>query len=455
MANLLVVDDEKSMRDMLRIVLKKEGHHFHEAEDGTLGLEVFSREEIDLVLLDLRMPKMHGIKVLQSIRDSDPDVPVIVITAVENWESAVQAMRLGAFDYIRKPFDMDLIRSIIARALEERDIKAAIAQGEGEGTLFPPMEMVGNTPPMRDVFRIVKTIAPANTTVVIQGESGTGKELVARSIHYQSLRRTGPFIVVNCGAFPETLLESELFGHLRGAYTGAISDKRGLLEVANKGTFFLDEVGDLTPAMQVKLLRVLEDRQVTPVGGTTPRPIDVRFITATNKTLAEEVKEGRFREDLYYRLNVIAISLPSLRDRKEDIPLLAGHFLAKYGKEMSKPVETLDSRSMDLLLAHDWPGNVRELENVIHRAVALSEGDETVTIDVPISADDAAVREIGVIPESGMDLEEHLEEIEKEYLQRALRMTGGKMTAAAKLLGLSFRSMRYKVKKYGMGTSTK
>ena len=451
MANLLVIDDEQSMRDMLRIVLKKEGHEVHEAEDGPAGLEIFGREEIDLVLLDLRMPKMHGIRVLESMQESRGEVPVIVITAVDSWESAVQAMRLGAHDYIRKPFDMDLIRAIIDRALEDKAVLDEIRQAEGSPA-FPPRRIIGNSVRVEELHRLVTTIARTNSTVVLRGESGTGKELIARSIHYQSPRRSGPFIVVNCAAFPETLLESELFGHLKGSYTGAVSDKQGLLEVAHKGTFFLDEVGDLSHTTQVKLLRVLEDRQVTPVGGTKPRPIDVRFIAASNKDLETEVQEGRFRPDLFWRLNVIGLALPPLRDRREDIPLLAGHFLDKYGREMGKAVKKLEQRSMDMLMAYHWPGNVRELENVIQRAVALSVDSETVSVDMPrpTGVDVPEERGYQPIPEEGLDLEEHLASIEQLYLQEALEITGGKMTKAAKLLGLSFRSMRYKVKKYGL-----
>lgn len=450
MANVLVVDDEQSMREMLRIVLRNEGHEVLEAEDGIRGIEIFKGDKIDLIIQDLRMPRLGGIKMLGRIREIDSDVPVIVITAFDDWESAVEAMRLGAFDYIKKPFDTDLIRSIISRALEQRSIRDTIHRG-GKKVPFPPMNIIGNTPPMQEMFRVIKTIASTNTTVLIQGESGTGKELVARSIHFQSMRSGGPFIAANCGAIPEPLLESELFGHLKGSFTGAIADKRGLLEAANGGTFFLDEVGDLYPTTQVKLLRVLEDRKVTPVGGTTPRQIDVRFVTATNKDLKKEIDEGRFREDLYYRLNVIPIVLSPLRDRKEDIRLLAGHFLAKYAKEIGKKITRLHPRSMDLLLAYRWPGNVREMENLIQRAVALAEDDEPISIETPAPAQEKAESSVA-LPAEGMDMEEHLANIERELIEEALTRAQGKMTRAAELLGLTFRSMRYKVKKYGLKT---
>ncbi|MCZ6601408.1 MAG: sigma-54 dependent transcriptional regulator [Planctomycetota bacterium] len=451
MANLLVVDDEKSMRDMLRIVFRDEGHEVLEAADGKEGLEVFQANEIDLVVQDLRMPRMDGLQLLQAIKDTNADVPVIVITAFGDWQSAVEAMRLGAFDYIKKPFDTDLIRSIIARALEQTAIRKMASKGPIDRVL-PPMEFIGNTPSMRDIFRLIGTVAQTNTTVLIRGESGTGKELVARSIHFQSMRGSGPFIATNCGALPESLLESELFGHLKGTFTGAIANKRGLLEAASGGTFFLDEVGDLSPATQVKLLRVLEDRTVTPVGGTEPRRIDLRFVTATNKDLEKEVKEGRFRDDLFYRLNVIPILLPPLRDRREDIPLLAGHFLARYTKEMGKTITQLEPRSMDRLMAYRWPGNIREMQNLIHRAVALASDENTLTVEIPPGEEtEERDRILGVsIPDEGIDLDERLESIEKLYLEEALRRGGGKMTQAAKILGLSFRSMRYKVKKYGL-----
>ncbi|MCZ6689390.1 MAG: sigma-54 dependent transcriptional regulator [Planctomycetota bacterium] len=451
MANLLVVDDEKSMRDMLRIVFRDEGHEVVEAADGKEGLEAFRENEIDLVVQDLRMPRMDGLQLLQALKDSNADVPVIVITAFGDWQSAVEAMRLGAFDYIKKPFDTDLIRSIIARALEQTAIRKMASKGPIDRVL-PPMEFIGNTPSMRDIFRLIGTVAQTNTTVLIRGESGTGKELVARSIHFQSMRGSGPFIATNCGALPESLLESELFGHLKGTFTGAIADKRGLLEAASGGTFFLDEVGDLSPATQVKLLRVLEDRTVTPVGGTAPRRIDLRFVTATNKDLEKEVREGRFRDDLFYRLNVIPILLPPLRDRREDIPLLAGHFLARYTKEMGKTITQLEPRSMDRLMAYRWPGNIREMQNLIHRAVALAADEKTLTVEIPPGEEtEERDRFLGVsIPDEGIDLDERLESIEKLYLEEALRSGGGKMTQAAKILGLSFRSMRYKVKKYGL-----
>jgi two-component system response regulator PilR (NtrC family) len=446
MNKVLVVDDEPSMLEMMEIVLQNENCSVTTTPDPVEALGMVEEQDFDAVVQDLKMPKMNGLKLLEKIKTLRPELPVIIITAFSTWDNAVEAMRLGAFDYIKKPFDTDNIRAVIRRAVEQKrslEESAAIS-------LMDVGEIVGSSPPMQKVLATVRRVAATDSTVVIQGESGTGKELIARALHYNSMRSKEPFITVNCGAFTETLLESELFGHVRGAFTGAVSDKKGLFEIADKGTLFLDEVAEMSPATQVKVLRVLEDRQFMPVGSTAARRVDVRFITATNSNLQEEIVGGRFREDLYYRLNVIPIEIPPLRERKEDIPLLAGHFLAMYSKTMSKQVTAIKETARAKLVEHDWPGNVRELENVIQRSVAFCESDAIEDFDMLttrlLPTDGQAIE----LPDGGIDLEDRLAEIERTYILKALEKTRGNITRGAELLGISFRSMRYKMKKLGI-----
>jgi two-component system response regulator PilR (NtrC family) len=452
---ILVADDERSMRELLEMLLGAEGYDVVLASNGADALDALrrERERIDLVIQDLKMPGMDGAELLTVLKAEAPDVPVIVITAFSSWDSAVEAMRLGAYDYVRKPFDTEAIRSVVSRALEKRAYLKNCPdhlRDEARGS----SEMIGNNPLVQEVFRMVNLIAPTDSTVLIQGESGTGKEIVARSIHKRSHRRDRPFIPVNCSAFTESLLESELFGHVRGAFTGAFDNKQGLFRAANGGTLFLDEVADMSLTTQVKILRVLEERKISPVGSTEQHSIDVRIIAATNKSMEEEVRKKNFREDLYYRLNVIPLYLPALRDRKDDIPLLTGHFLAKYSRQMRKTVTRISDMARQALYDYDWPGNVRELENIIQRHVALSSGDriEDITISgKPQRTADAALPAAAaspeLIPEDGIDLERQLENYEKGYLKAALRRTQGNLTNAAKLLGMSYRSIRYRVKK--------
>jgi len=446
---ILVVDDEESMRKLLTHVLSTEDCEVGGAADGKSALAALADGGWDLVVQDVKMPGMDGIELLRRIKDERPETLVIVITAFGTWETAVEAMRLGAYDYITKPFDTDLIRAVVARVLERKDAAAEL-KGRRDGV---PAHLAGNTPAMQEVLRLIRRIGPSDATVLIQGESGTGKELVARAIHWESLRANESFLAVNCGGFSETLLESELFGHVKGAFTGAVADKKGLLEVADRGTFFLDEVAEMSTATQVKFLRVLEAREFLSVGSVEPRRADVRFITATNKDIDRMVDEGKFREDLYYRLNVIRIVLPPLRERKEDIPLLAGHFLARAAARTEKEFSGFDEEAMGLLLLHDWPGNVRELENAVERAVALAEGPEIRGADVAATVarkrrpeDISSYR----IPLSGINLEGAVEDVERKYIRAALEMTGGNLTQAAKILGTSFRSIRYRVKKLGL-----
>jgi len=454
--SILVVDDEEGMREMLEIVLEKRGFAVSTAATGEEALRLLEERRFDLVIQDIRMPGMGGIAFLKKAKRSRPDLPFLVITAYSTWDTAMEAMRLGAFDYIRKPFGTDEILETIQRSLEQRRLRDM-------GVEDPIAEkgglVIGANKKMREIFDLMKQIAPTDSTVLIEGPSGTGKELLARIIHCRSRRAAHPFICVNCGAFPDTLLESELFGYRRGAFTGAVEEKKGLMVVANNGTLFLDEIAEMTPATQVKLLRVLEERKVRPLGGTAEIPFDARIIAATNRDMKREVESGAFRKDLFYRLNVIPIRMPPLRERKEDIPLLAGHFLAKYSKRMGKDVRLLSAKAQEQLLEYDWPGNVRELENVIQRHVALAEGETIERIDLvgdagrgeticarPPNEDEVLIRD------GRLDLEEILNEYEKKYIQAALRRTNGNMARAAKLLGLTYRSIRYKVKKLGVKT---
>jgi two-component system response regulator PilR (NtrC family) len=456
---ILIVDDEQSMREWMRILFQRDGFDVLIAEDGAAARDLISREYIDVVLTDIRMPRMDGIELLRAIRDLAPDIVVIMMTAhftrdSDEWKVARDA---GAAALLEKPFrDVNLVtlqvRQLIdaRRVRHERDVLRQAISHQGFAGI------VGRSQPMLDVFRLVEMVCRTNSTVLLTGESGTGKELVARALHSLSLRRDHPFVAVNCGAVTETLLESELFGHMRGSFTGAESNKKGLIEVADKGTIFLDEIGEMSPPMQVKLLRVLQERKYRRVGGTDEISASIRVIAATNRDLAAMVADGRFREDLFYRLNVIPIRLPALRERPDDVPLIAEHFLAKFNREMGKSLSGFTADAVDLLIEYAWPGNVRELENVIERAVALETSDR-VRVETlgdlrrgqPASFTTARPGD-SALPPAGFNLEQHLQEIERNHVERALRQADGVQTRAAELLGLSFRQFRYLVKKYGL-----
>lgn len=442
--NILIADDEDSMRLLLSFVFKNEGYQMHFAENGKKALEICEKFPIDVVIQDLKMPEMDGIELIKRLKQRHPKLPVIIITAFSNWENAVEAMRLGAFDYIKKPFDNDNIRAIVKKALQFSKHTAEFEE---------KFQIIGSSPAIRKVLEIAKTVAPTDTTVLIQGENGTGKDMIASALHANSLRADGPFIAVNCGAFAsDNLLKSELFGHVRGAYTGAISDKKGYLELANKGTLFLDEIGEMNLTTQVLFLRVIEERSFLPLGGTTPKKTDVRFIAATNRNLEKEVHAGRFRQDLFYRLNVIPIYLPPLRERKEDIPLLVGHFLAKHCKKIGKPPMRISENALETLMNYHWPGNIRELDHVIQRAVLLNHGERIEKIHLSSSYQP---KEKIQLPPSGIHLEKKLEEIEKQYIQAALETTHGHITKAGELLHLSLRQIRYKIQKYNLSIPLK
>ncbi len=447
---VLVVDDEEGMRNYLSAILEREAYVVRTACDGVEALNLLSAQPFDLVLADLKMPRLDGIGLLKAVKEKHPGTELLVMTAYSTWDSAVQAMRLGAYNYIRKPFDNEEIRATVARVLK---VVALRRQGTPEEDIFHVDSLIGNSPRIREVKDLIRQVGPTDSTVLIQGESGTGKELVARALHFASSRRQANFIPVSCAEFNEALLESELFGHARGSFTSAYTDKEGLLTVADKGTFFLDEVSEMSRSTQAKLLRVLEEREVKPVGATSTVKVDVRFIAATHRDLEEEIRRGVFREDLFYRLNVIPIKLPPLRERRGDIPLLAGHFLARSCKLMAKDVGEVSPEALGALVNYDWPGNVRELINTIQRVVALNKGGKVTLADLdeklqnaqpPVSKDDYR------IPSAGIDLGACLEEVERGYILRALAMAGGSITRAAKLLHTSFRSLRYRIKKLGI-----
>ena len=453
-ARLLVVDDERGLREMLEIVLAKRGFAVATAGTGEEALARCERERFDLIIQDVRMPGMGGLRLLEKLRGLCPETPVVIMTAYSTWDSATEAMRLGAFDYVRKPFVTEEFVKLIGRAIEHQRLRRS-----GLGKLLDekgPL-IVGTNQSMRDLFALVKRVAATDSTVLVRGESGTGKELVARSIHCRSPRAAFPFLSVNCSAFPETLLESELFGYRRGAFTGAAEDKKGLMIVADKGTLFLDEIAEMSPKTQVKLLRVSEERKVLPLGATETVPFDARIIAATNRNMERDIASGALREDLYYRLNVIPLEVPPLRDRKEDIPLLAGYFLAKYSARMGKDVRAISPQAQDTLLRHEWPGNVRELENVIQRYVALAQGPTIGDIEIRgTRAHDRPSPPEGVaIPEGGIDLEAVVSSHERRYIEAALARTRGNMAQAAKILGLTYRSIRYKVRKLGIAGHSK
>lgn len=444
---ILIIDDELNIRTLLEYILKAENYILNTAENGNEGLAKCHDCQFDVILQDMMLPDIDGIELLKQLKELQPHTIIIVITATEAWQNAVEAMRLGAFDYIHKPFGNEHIKATVARSIKYKAIRKSIpATAKNEGL----ENIIGSSVCVQKMQEIIRRAAPTDSTILIHGESGTGKELVARAIHRNSLRREGVFIPVNCGAFSETLMESELFGHVRGSFTGAINDKKGLFEVANNGTLFFDEIGEMLPSTQVKLLRILEYREFFPVGSTTAKEVDVRFISATNRNLETQIEKGEFREDLYYRLNVIPIHLPPLRERKEDIPLLAGHFLAVYTTHMHKYVIKFSEDAMALLLSYHWPGNIRELSNLIQRAVVMSESNTIERRDlehhIPNNKTKLANLDMD-IPETGLDLEGYLENIERQLLIKALQKTKGNLTQAAIILKTSFRSLRYKVSK--------
>ncbi|MFQ5827710.1 MAG: sigma-54-dependent transcriptional regulator [Candidatus Methylomirabilia bacterium] len=451
---VLIADDEKSMRELLEFTLKKEGHEVTLAESGEAALDAIRRERYDLVITDVRMPNVDGVEVLRAAKDVAPDTAVIMITAYSTIEAAVEAMKLGAYDYIAKPFRLDEFTLVVRNALERKRLQdenirlqdlVANFENRFEGIIAKSVRM-------RDVFEIVQKVAGSASTVMITGESGTGKELIATAIHYHmgNPRRQKPFISVNCGAIPEGLMESELFGHVKGSFTGAVAHKRGLFEEADGGTLFLDEVTEIPPFLQVKLLRAIQEKTIRRVGDTKDMKVDVRLIAASNKDLEATVADGTLREDLFYRLNVIPIRLPPLRDRREDIPLLVSHFIRKFSTELGRAITGVSPEAMQLLEQYHWPGNIRELENVIERAMVLGGGELLTSEALPdtLRRERLAPGLSLTLPEKGMDLEATLDGIERQLLEQALERTKGVQTRAAELLRMSFRQFRYKLQKH-------
>jgi len=451
-ARILVVDDERSMQEFLEIFFRSEGYDVVTAGDVESGKLHIEGDEFDVVITDMQMPDGTGLDILEAAQEHSTDTMIIMITAFASTESAIAAMKQGAHDYITKPFKVDEIRIVVEKALEKkllasenRRLRTELRSQERDRSI------IGNSPVMQRVFDLVHQVADTKATVMVTGESGTGKEMVARAIHQGGSRRDKPIVVVNCAAIPENLLESELFGHVKGAFTGAVQSKAGLFEVADHGTLFLDEVGELAPSLQVKLLRVIQERTFRRVGGTADQKADVRIVAATNRRLEEEVQAGRFREDLYYRLNVIEIRLPPLRDRQDDIARLVDHFMGKCSRELGKTVTCCSDEAMQKLMSYPFPGNVRELENIVERAVALSRSD---TIELeglpPTLLDPMPLARSARIPAAGVSLDEMMEEYERGLMLEALDRVGGVKKRAAQLLGISFRSFRYRCEKLGL-----
>ena len=454
-ARILVVDDERSMQEFLEIFLRREGYDVVTAGDVDTAVVHLETDEIDLVITDMQMPDKTGLDLLLAAREVSPETILIVVTAFGTTDSAISAMKEGAYDYLTKPFKVDELRIVIEKALEKKVLSTENRRLRRElRSQSRGRNIIGHSAVMQQLYDLIAQVAETKTNVLVSGESGTGKELVARAIHEQSPRNDQPFVAINCGAIPENLLESELFGHMKGAFTGAVQTKAGLFEAASGGTLFLDEIGELSQPLQVKLLRALQERTIRRVGDTVDRKIDVRIVSATNRRLEDEVAAGRFREDVYYRLNVIQLELPPLRDRAEDIPILAQHFIRVFAEELGKDVEGIDAAAYELLSGYAFPGNVRELENLIERAVALTHQPMIGCDLLPPSVTESREAPcVALIPEDGVSLEALVSDYERSLLREALSITKGVKKKAARLLGVSFRSFRYRLEKLGIEDS--
>jgi len=446
---ILIVEDENSMREVLKILLEGESYEVTSASEGLEGISHIDKDIFDLVITDIKMPGADGFEVLKKVKNISPGTVVIMITAFGTTEAAIEAMKLGAYDYIHKPFKIDEIRLIVKKAIEKKRLTEEVSLLRDKVKITYSLEnIIGQSPKMQELFRLVPKVAQSNSNALIIGESGSGKELVAMALHNLSNRKDRNFVAINCSAFPEGLLESELFGHMKGSFTGAVQNKQGLFEIADSGSLFLDEIGEMPINLQAKLLRVLENGTFRRVGGTTDIKVDVRVISATNKDIKEEIASGRFREDLYYRLNVVPIHIPPLRERKEDIPLLVEHFLKKISDQPKK----VTPEAMRILIDYPWKGNVRELENVVERVVLLTEKEEIIPAELPneIIGYAEEIKEIPELTKEGINLDTIMTDIEKKYLLKALEKSSGVKKEAAKLLNLSFRSFRHRLSKYGI-----
>jgi two-component system response regulator PilR (NtrC family) len=455
--SILVVDDEPSIREFLQIMLKRDKMNVEIAENGRVALEKIGTTPFDIVISDIQMPEVSGLELLAKVKEKDPSALVIMITAFGSTENAVEAMKLGAYDYLTKPFKIDDVRHRIQKALEKRIlVQDNLRLREALGERYSYANIIGGSQPMRKVFDLIARVAPTQSNVIVTGESGTGKELVAKAIHYNGPLASWPFISVNCGAIPENLIESEMFGHAKGAFTGAIADKKGFFELASGGTLFLDEVGEMPLPMQASLLRAIAEGTFYPVGAVEPVSANVRIIAATHKDLEKEITEKHFREDLYFRLNVIGIKVPSLRHRKDDIPMLVDFFIEEFSKKFGKNIVSMATPTLDLLKAYHWPGNVRELENIVERMMALESGNSLLPEGLPDYIREPLKPKLDTLGNqirwnaAGVDLETILSSVEREFILKALEQTQGVKKEAAKLLKITMRSIRYRLEKLGI-----
>jgi len=447
--SVLVVDDEPGMREFLEIMLTKEGYEVSIASNGEEAIEKIGKESFDLAIVDIQMPGINGIEVLRNTREKNYNTTIIMITAFASHESAIEAMKLGAYYYITKPFKIDEIKLVIKKSLDKNVLEKENTRLKKElDTKYGFENFIGSSNSIQQIFSLINRVSELNVNVLISGESGTGKELVARAVHYSGSRKDGPFIPVNCGAIPETLIESEFFGHSKGAFTGAMRDKKGLFEEANGGTIFLDEIGDLPIHLQVKLLRVLEEKKVRPLGKTESVSIDVRIISATNKNLEQEIMDNKFREDLFYRLNVIKVAMPPLRERKDDIPMLALHFLHKFATEMDKKITGISNEALEELEKYHYPGNIRELENIIARCVALETNEIIKKDSLPKLNTEGDYIDLTDTLNAKDSIDSVLGDVEKQIIENALKSSRGNKSETAKMLGITLRSLRYRLAKH-------
>ncbi len=443
---ILIIDDEKNIGEVIKLLFEKENYEVEIVQTGEEGIDKIKNDFFDVIISDIKLPDTSGMKILKMVKEIHPEIPIIMITAYASTSTAIEAMKLGAEDYIIKPFDIEELRIIVKKAYEKK--KLEIENKKLQRLIeerYSFENIIGKSKQMREIFLLIDKIAPIDSTVLITGESGTGKDLIAKAIHFRSLRKEGPFVAINCASIPENLLESELFGYKRGAFTGAVTSKAGLFQEANKGTLFLDEIGELPQGLQAKLLRVIQDKKIRPLGGTQERTIDVRIIAATNHDLEKMVEKGNFREDLFYRLNVINIDIPPLRKRKEDIPILINYFIEKMNKKLGKNIKGASSELLEVFFIYDWPGNVRELENIVERLMILEEGEKLSKKHLPEKYKSTKIVRDTPPPSEfeNFNLNKYLDEITKKTISTSLEKTKGNKKEAAKLLGISYRSFRY------------